>query len=106
MGAGVRGVACSAATVRTVVEDGRTGTSRSNVGWLQREQNRAARLISRTKRSDHTTPVLRTLHWILVHQRIVFSTITQVYTVLHNPKYPNISQGYDQEVHPHQVTGV
>ena len=36
---------------------------------LQRVQNRAARLVTRTKTQDHITPVLHDLHWlpVIVH---------------------------------------
>ena len=32
----------------------------------KRAQNRAARLVTRTKTQDHITPVLRDLHWLPV----------------------------------------
>ena len=51
-------------------------------------ENSAARLLTRTKRSVHTTPVLRTLRWLPVHQRIVLKAIPQVCTTLHDPKAP------------------
>ena len=39
---------------------------------LQRLQNSAARLITLTRRSSHITPILHSLHWLPVQQRIVF----------------------------------
>ena len=37
---------------------------------LQRVQNMAARMITRTRKRDHITPVLKSLHWLPVEQRI------------------------------------
>ena len=39
---------------------------------LQSVQNAAARLVTRARRCDHITPVLRQLHWLPVRQRVVF----------------------------------
>ena len=36
---------------------------------LQKVQNNAARLISRSARSDHISPILRVLHWLPVKSR-------------------------------------
>jgi len=35
-------------------------------------QNATARLITGTRRSDHTSPVLRELHWLLIRERVKF----------------------------------
>ena len=42
----------------------------SQILRLQRVQNNDARLITRTSRHDHITPVLRGLHWLTVASRI------------------------------------
>ena len=39
---------------------------------LQKVQNNAARLIFRTTRSDHVTPMLHSLHWLPIEQRIEY----------------------------------
>ena len=61
----------------------------SHIAPLQRIQNSAARLVSRTKKSDHITPVLRSLHWLPVSHRIQFKVLTLAYKVKHGlaPKY-------------------
>ncbi|KAK7090564.1 hypothetical protein V1264_010341 [Littorina saxatilis] len=43
---------------------------------LQRVQNHAARLIFRSSKHDHITPLLQTLHWLPVQQRIQFKIST------------------------------
>ena len=37
---------------------------------LQRVQNSAARLVVKAKRCDHISPILRTLHWLPIQERI------------------------------------
>ena len=56
---------------------------------LQCIQNAAARLITRTRKFDHVSPVLRDLHWLPVRQRIVFKVATLVFKCLHGlaPSY-------------------
>ena len=49
---------------------------------LQRIQNCAARLITRSRKSEHITPVLRELHWLLVKYRHRFKVNTFTYKVL------------------------
>ena len=41
---------------------------------LQNIQNAAARVLTRTRKYDHISPVLRSLHWLPVTQRIEFKT--------------------------------
>ena len=43
---------------------------------LQRVQYNAARLIAWCRKDSHITPVLRTLHWLPIYQRIKFKTLT------------------------------
>ena len=56
---------------------------------LQSVQNAAARLIMRTGRRQHITPVLQELHWLPVRHRIDFKMAVLVYKALHGklPQY-------------------
>ena len=56
---------------------------------LQSIQNAAARLVTRARRRDHITPVLRELHWLPVRQRIKFKVACLVFQSLSNqaPEY-------------------
>ena len=56
---------------------------------LQSIQNIAARIITKTRKFDHITPVLRTLHWLPVKSRIEFKIICVTYRILHGvaPEY-------------------
>ena len=66
-----------------------TGISKQAVKQLQYIQNAAARVLTRTRKYDHISPVLRSLHWLPVAQRIDFKTALLVYKSLHGraPKY-------------------
>ena len=48
------------------------------VRQLQYIQNAAARVLTRTRKYDHISPVLRSLYWLLVAQRIDFKTVLLV----------------------------
>ena len=48
------------------------GTSKYNISRLQRLQNTLARVVTRTKKFDHITPVLRRLHWLPIQCRIEY----------------------------------
>jgi hypothetical protein len=56
---------------------------------LQSVQNAAARLVSGACRHDHITPVLASLHWLPVRQRVTFKTAVLVWKCLHGeaPRY-------------------
>ena len=56
---------------------------------LQRIQNNAACLITKTNRCDHITPVLQTLHWLPVKQRILYKILVFTYGAIHGtaPEY-------------------
>ena len=52
-------------------------------------QNTAARMITLTRKHDHISLILRSLHWLPVHSRITFKILLFVYKITHNvaPKY-------------------
>ena len=56
---------------------------------LQRVQNCAARLIMRSGRRDHMTPVLRELHWLPLELRVNYKVLMYTYKAMHNmaPSY-------------------
>lgn len=49
------------------------------INRLQRVQNSAARLISRTRKHDHITPVMIDLHWLPVEYRLRFKVLLYAY---------------------------
>ena len=56
---------------------------------LQRIQNSAARLVTSTKKHEHITPILRSLHWLPLKKRIIFKILLMTFKVLNGlaPSY-------------------
>ncbi len=56
---------------------------------LQGVQNTAARIVSRVRKYDHITPVLKELHWLPVQQRIVYKIALFTFKAVHGvaPEY-------------------
>ena len=52
-------------------------------------QNAAARLLTGTKKYDHVTPILASLHWLPIHFRIQFKILLFVFKALNDqaPSY-------------------
>ena len=59
---------------------------------LKRIQNKAARLITRTRQRDHITPVLKQLHWLPVRSRIRYKVLTMAYKCIHGQAPSYLSQ--------------
>ena len=63
--------------------------SSSSLDRFQKLQNRAARTLTRTRKFDHITPVLKDLHWLPVEKRVEFKIILMCFKSLHGlaPEY-------------------
>ena len=59
---------------------------------LQLAQNNAARLVRKSKKYDHITPVLKDLHWLPVKSRIIFKVLSIVYSAMHSDACPSYIQ--------------
>jgi len=66
-----------------------TGLPASQLSRLQSVLNAAARLIHRSSRYKHVTPMLRDLHWLRSPERIDFKLAVLTYQCLHSlaPRY-------------------
>ena len=69
------------------------GIADTQVKRLQSVHKVSARLVSGARRLDHITPVLRSLHWLPVRQRIFFKTAVLVWKCIHD-----VAPAYLQEV--------
>jgi len=65
------------------------GLSSKILHKLERVQNTAARLITRSKKYDHITPILRKLHWLPIKTRIKYKILLLTYKALNHegPEY-------------------
>jgi len=52
------------------------GVADGQLQRLQSDRNTAARLVSGTWRSEHITPILKSLTWLPIRQRIIFKLAT------------------------------
>ena len=66
-----------------------SGCPMRSLNGLQLVQNAAARVLTRTRRRDHITPVLASLHWLPIKWRIDFKILLLTYKALHGcaPSY-------------------
>ncbi len=66
-----------------------TGISQTALSRLQLVQNAAARLLTRSHKRDHITPVLQSLHWLPVRYRVDFKILLIVHKSLNGmaPSY-------------------
>ena len=66
-----------------------TCLSKASLNRLQMVQNAAARLLTRSSRMTHITPILRSLHWLPICFRIHFKVLAITYRALHGqaPEY-------------------
>ena len=67
------------------------GISAKDRNQLQKLQNRAVRIVFRAERLHPSAPLLRTLHWLPVDQRIKFKVLLYVFKGVHGlaPPYLN-----------------
>ena len=49
---------------------------------LQRLQNQCARILTKSPRREHITPVLKSLHWLKIQDRITYKILMLTYYVL------------------------
>ena len=60
------------------------GCPKQLIHKLQKVQNNAVRLICRTPKFDHISPVLHTLHWLPVEQRIEYKLFLLAFISVNN----------------------
>ena len=66
-------------------------TANNDIAKLQHVQNCLARVVTRSLRSSRSVPLLKSLHWLPVHYRIIFKICTIAYQALSStqPAYLN-----------------
>ncbi len=61
------------------------GCSARLINKLQMVQNAAARVLTRTRKYDHISPVLSTRHWLPIKHHIHFKILLITYKALNGP---------------------
>ena len=69
-----------------------TSVSGALLQRLQSMLNDAARLVFSVRRSEHTTPLLRELHWLKVPERIQFRLCVLTHCCLHGTAPPYLAE--------------
>ena len=59
------------------------GLSEAQSRKLQRVQNIAARIVTRSSKFDHITPLLRQLHWLPIKARLHFKILLLTFKTVH-----------------------
>ncbi|XP_042341014.1 uncharacterized protein LOC121942011 [Plectropomus leopardus] len=68
------------------------GVSGSSVARLQMVQNAAARLLTGTRKHEHISPILASLHWLPIHFRISFKILLFTFKSLNGLAPPYLSE--------------
>ena len=64
------------------------GSTNKLLAKLQTIQNSSARILTNTRKFDHISPTLRTLHWLPAKYRIMFKLATIAHKAIYNEYYP------------------
>jgi hypothetical protein len=59
---------------------------KNELNRLQQIQNTLARTVANAKHHDHITPILQSLHWLKIQERIHYKVISITYNILHTPE--------------------
>ncbi len=68
------------------------GCPASSINKLQIVQNAAARVLTRSRKYDHITPILQSLHWLPIKFRISYKILLLAYKV---PNLTNLLSRYN-----------
>ena len=65
---------------------------RSKTDRLQRHQNQCARIMTKSPRREHFTPVLKKLHWLKIQDRIIYKILMLTYKSYNNMAPPYLCE--------------
>ena len=65
---------------------------KSKTDWLQRLQNQCARILTKSPRREHITPVLMKLHWLKIQNRIIYKILMLTYKSYYNMAPPYLCE--------------
>ena len=73
----------------------------SNIELLQRVQNFAARIVSRTRKFDHVTPILKQLQWLPIIKQLAVRDAAMVFKCLNRLAPPYLCQKFKTRAEVH-----
>ena len=79
-----------------------SGCSNKSIKTLQLIQNAAARVLTGTRKRDHISPILASLHWLPVKYRIEFKILLLTYKAL-NGQAPSYLKELIVSYHPNRA---
>ncbi len=79
------------------------GCSACSINNLQMVQNASARVLTRTRKYDHISPVLSTLHWLPIKHCIDFKILLITYKALNGLAPQNLSDLLSLYSSPHPL---
>ena len=65
---------------------------KSKTDRLQRLQNQCARILTKSPRREHITPVLKKLHWLKILDRIIYNMLMLTYKSYYNMAPPSLCE--------------
>jgi len=74
---------------------------KSQINRLQQIQNSIARIVVKAPKSSHITPILRSLNWLTISERIEYKLLSLTYKVLTTSLYKILSAQSNVEPAPH-----
>ena len=72
------------------------------INRLQKIQNKAARIVTKTRIHTHITPVLKELHWLPIQSRIEFKILTMTFCALYSDDFPQYIKELIQPYKPNR----
>ena len=66
--------------------------TKSKTDLLQRLQNQCARILTKSPRREHITPVLKKLHWLKIQDRIIYKMLMFTYKSYYNMAPPYLCE--------------
>ena len=70
---------------------------KSKTDRLQRIQNQCARILTKSPRREHITPVLMKLHWLKIQDRIIYKMLMLTYKSYYNMAPPYLCELIDKK---------
>ena len=79
------------------------GLASKSIYKLQLAQNSSARIISRTRKHEHISPIFEKLHWLPINKRAIYKRIVLTFNSLHRNGYAYIKNALNWYTPPRDL---